>query len=61
MKINLAKAWTYRTPEVTIEYAPGEHDVTAAIGAAYEAEQGASDGDGTAKTGAPRAAGKAQG
>ena len=58
MKINLVKPWTYRTSEMTVDYPAGEHEVSAAIGAAYTAEQGNDDGNGDTATGSPRAARK---
>lgn len=31
VSMKLAKAWTYRTPETTIDFGEGEHSVAAAI------------------------------
>lgn len=55
MKINLAQAWSHITPETTIDYPAGEHEVTSEIAAAAEAagviKEGKIDGGGTAKAG----------
>lgn len=66
--INLAKAWTYRTPQKTIDYPAGEHAVhkyiaeQAVTDGAIEAFEEASDGDTDqpAKTGKKGAAGGAE-
>lgn len=59
--ITLAKPWAYRTPERTIQFPAGDHDVTNEIAAAAEAagawkEQTDGTSDGTAKAGKARAA-----
>ncbi|MES2904627.1 MAG: hypothetical protein V4696_10620 [Pseudomonadota bacterium] len=59
--IKLTKEWTYRTPQVTVEYSAGEHEVTDAIAKAYAAEHGEEADGRSAKAGSPRAAGKAEG
>lgn len=46
--INLPKAWTYRTPETTIDYPAGEHSVHKYIADAAVADgaiEGFEDGD----------------
>lgn len=57
--IKLARPWTYRTPEVTIEYEAGEHQVTDAVAALAPKEK--RNGRRTAKTGPARAADAPQG
>lgn len=37
--IKLESPWTYRTPEVTIDYPAGEHEVTDKIAAAAPKEK----------------------
>lgn len=55
--ITLAKPWTYLTPQVTIEYPAGEHEVTDTVARAYAAEnEEKADGDGAATTRSARAA-----
>lgn len=49
--IKLAKAWTYYTPQTTIEYPAGEHEVFQYIADAAEAD-GAIEKD--ANDGSPR-------
>ena len=39
MQITLSAPWTYRTPLVTIDYAPGAHDVVDDIAAAAPQEE----------------------
>lgn len=51
--IKLDKPWTYRTPQVTVEYQPGDHEVTDVIAKAFAAEHEGND-DG----GAPKASSK---
>lgn len=50
--------WIYRTPQVTIEYGAGEHEVTDVIAAAFESEHPKEEPDGNriAAPGAPRGA-----
>lgn len=49
--------WTYRTPQITIDYGAGEHEVSNEIAAAFEAEHPKEEADdGTAKTGSSRRA-----
>lgn len=57
--ITITEPWTYRTPEVTIDYPAGEHEVSADIAAAYEKDK--AHGDGIAADRPARAARKAQG
>lgn len=52
--IKLAKAWTYRTPEVTIDYLAGEHQVRDEIAAQAPKEK--RNGGRTAKARPTRAA-----
>lgn len=64
--IMLAKPWTFRDMERTIDYEPGEHAVddvvfAAAIAAGVAIKEAKSDGDGPAKAGAKGAAVKAEG
>lgn len=64
-KIELATAWTYRTPEVTIDYPAGEHSVRKDIADAAEAagviKEGKADGGVASKDGAPGSGSAAQG
>jgi len=57
-KIRLSRPWTYRTPELTIDYPAGEHEVAAAIAAAAPKEK--HHGRRTAKARAPRVADQAE-
>lgn len=57
--IKLKDPWTYRTPEVTIDYAAGEHQVTDAIAAQAPKEK--RNGGRTAKAGPARATDAPQG
>jgi hypothetical protein len=53
--IKLASPWTFRTPELTIDYPEGSHTVDADIHAAALAAgviEGKTNGNGSAKTGA---------
>lgn len=58
---NITGPWTYLTPQVTIDYGDGTHDVSAEIAAAFAAEKKeVTNGDqGPAKAGAARGDGKA--
>lgn len=58
-KIRLAKSWTYRTAEVTIEFAAGEHEVADEI--ADQAPKEKRNGNRTAKARPSRAADAPQG
>lgn len=51
--------WTHRTPTVTIEYGSGEHEVTDAIAAAYDAAHPKEEADGN-RDSAPGAPGRAR-
>lgn len=57
--IKVEKAWTYRTPETTVEYSAGEHEVTESIAKAYADEHEEKADDGPSAPRAPRAAAKA--
>ncbi|MES2903764.1 MAG: hypothetical protein V4696_06220 [Pseudomonadota bacterium] len=59
--IKMERAWTYRTPQVTIEYGAGDHEVTDAIAKAYaDAHEEKADGGRTTKSRAPRVADAAE-
>jgi hypothetical protein len=62
--LTLAKPWTYRTPETTIDYPAGSHEVTNEIHAAAEKagviREVKADGGGAPKAGAPSAADASQ-
>jgi hypothetical protein len=57
--IKLAEPWTYRTPEVTIEFEAGEHQVSATVAEAAPKEK--RNVNGHAKAGSQVAAVKAEG
>lgn len=62
--IKLAKAWTYRTPQITIDYAPGTHEVSDEIAAAApvtEPEKDEADGSSDTAPRAPRTPRKTEG
>jgi hypothetical protein len=63
--LKLDKPWTYRTPETTIDYPAGEHQVKNEIHAAAEkagvVKEVKADGGGAPKAGAPSAADASQG
>lgn len=65
--IKLAKAWTYRTPAVTIDYGAGTHEVAPAVHAeavkqgVHAEEKDEADGDRDSAASPARATRKAQG
>lgn len=61
--IKLAEAWTYRTPQKTVHFPSGEHEVSAEIAAAAPKVKDEDDGEAskTAKADAPRPARKSKG
>ena len=59
--MTLAAPWSYVTPQVTIDFPAGAHEVDAAIAAAAPKNKETADGDGIAAPRAPRRAGKAEG
>jgi hypothetical protein len=62
--ITLAKAWSYVTPEKTIDYPAGDHEVTNEIAEAAEkagATKEESNGNRAAATGPAGSAGTAKG
>lgn len=58
--IKLDKPWVYRTPQTTVGYSAGEHEVADAVAAAYALENEGTDDGRIAATGAARAARPAQ-
>ncbi|MXP42985.1 hypothetical protein [Allopontixanthobacter sediminis] len=59
--IKLEKPWTYRTPEVTIDYTAGEHEVFQCIADKAETEGVIAKEEEDAKEPAPRTTRKAKG
>lgn len=49
-KLTIAGPWTYRTALVTVDYGPGEHEVSTEIAAKFKEE---TDGNGAATPAAP--------